>query len=479
MALTTEQEKQLASLLQAFQNAKRLSDLPDAGASNPFGLLVEVLDSDGETKKANLAAMLPYLEEQCAYGIEFDTEVSSPACTRVGSMSLHRTLPIQSRMRGCLLDDDGNVVEYLPPLDWSTAVRDGSRGQVMVEIPAHWRRFITDGTKRRVMLSEHPLPGYHHVPRAYVSAYEATIQRSTGKLASVANTAPDYRGGDNNPNHDGTYRSLLGRPATQTSRGGFRNAARLRKPGSTEWNLYTYHIHKAITWLFVVEYSTLNSQAPYNAQPTAEGFRQGGLGPGITEWTDPDWMAHNSRFSTAICGLTDTLGNRTGETGFTLFDEAGQPVKTMTANRYRGIENPFGNIWKYLDGVNAVRDIESGSDSLTFYACDDPAGFADNTTEGYSRRGCIDDPVNSYIKQIIFGVYGDMLPSSTKGAGSNTYFCDSAFVTRQVDAAHLAVWTGGGTSSNQSAGLFSTRAAYIPTEKQFYLGTRLCFIPNE
>ena len=66
-------------------------------------------------------------------------------------------------MRGCLLDDDGNVVEYLPENDWTTATRDGSKGQVMVEVPDHYRKFVTEGTKYRALISEYPLKGFHKV----------------------------------------------------------------------------------------------------------------------------------------------------------------------------------------------------------------------------------------------------------------------------------------------------------------------------
>ena len=135
MAFTESEETMLKQLLTAFENGKRLSDLPNVGSTNPYDLYVEVLDTDGESKKAALAALLPYLEEQCAYGVEWDVTVADPACTRVGNMALHKTLPIQNRIRGCLLDDDGKVVRYLDPNDWTSAVRDGSEGQVMVEIP--------------------------------------------------------------------------------------------------------------------------------------------------------------------------------------------------------------------------------------------------------------------------------------------------------------------------------------------------------
>jgi len=241
MAFTAEQEAKLLQIIAAFDGGKRLNELPHIGNVNPLDLIVEVMDTDGESKQSKIAALLPYLEEQCAYGIEWDTTVSSPLCTRIGNMALHRSLPVQSLMKGCILSDEGSVVEYLTPTNWLAHTRDGSIGQVMVEIPAHYRKFETDGTKRRAWLSLYPLPGYHAVRRKYMSAYEATVQRSTSKLCSVVNMDADYRGGGNQTAWDGTYRSVLGRPATAISRTNFRNYARKRNPNTTEWNCCDYN----------------------------------------------------------------------------------------------------------------------------------------------------------------------------------------------------------------------------------------------
>lgn len=226
MALTAEEEAKVKKIITAYDNGKRLNELPVADSSNPFDLTTEVLDKSGESKQAGLAAMLPYAEDQCSYGVELDVTVSSSVLTRTGNMTLHKTLPIQSKMKGCLLSDEGKVIEYLNPANWKAHKRDGSNGMVMVEIPAHWRRFYTNGNKRGVRISEYQIPGYHFVKKCYISAYEATIQRSTGKLASVVNTSADYRGGNNQADWDALPKSQLGKPATSTSRTNFRAAAR-------------------------------------------------------------------------------------------------------------------------------------------------------------------------------------------------------------------------------------------------------------
>ena len=69
MAFSAEQEAMLLQIIEAYENGKRLNELPYVSGTNPFKMIVEVLDEDGESKQAKLASLLPYIEEQCAYGI--------------------------------------------------------------------------------------------------------------------------------------------------------------------------------------------------------------------------------------------------------------------------------------------------------------------------------------------------------------------------------------------------------------------------
>ena len=480
MAFTASEETLLRQLIEAFQNGKRLSDLPDARGTNPYDLYVEVLDIDGESKKAALATLLPYLEEQCAYGIERDTTVSSPACTRVGNAALHKSLPIQSRMRGVLLNDDGEVVEYLNPSDWTGQQRDGSRGQVMVEIPLHYRRFITYSNKQRVMLSEFPLPGYLQVPKGYVSANEATVQRSTNKLASVVNNTADYRGGNNDSTLDGTEKSLLGVPASDISRTNFRIYARNRKPGSSEWNCMTYNMHKTIYWLYVVEYANLNIQLPYNAELTTDGYRQGGLGRGVTNIHGVKWNEFNSQNPFIPCGYTDSLGNGTGVVPFVM--PAGYDTEPCTTYvpRYRGIQNPFGHISKWTDGINVcVSPTEdNGGDGLSkVLVCSDPEKFKDTGYNGYRHVGNVDRN-DGFIKEVIFGEEGDIIPSICSGAGSSTFFCDYHKTYVFNNEVLTGLIFGGTANVGSETGLACSESRFDPSFKATFIGSRLCFLPE-
>ena len=474
MAFTPEQETILEQIIEAFQNGKRLSDLPEVQDANPFELICEVLEN-GESKKAALATLLPYLEQQCAYGVQFDTSVSSAACTRIGNTDLHKSLPIQSRMRGCLLDDNGNVVEYLDPKDWRGQTRDGSRGQVMVEIPLHYRKFETDGTVRRVKISEYPLPGYHTVPKRYVSAYQATVDRTNSKLASVVNNTAQYRGCSNQSDWDETYRSALGRPATSISLTTFRTYARNRKSGSTQWNCHTYGSQKAIYWLFVVEYATLNSQAAYNASKDASGYAQGGLGDGVTNSTA--WNNFNGYNPFVPCGYTDEFGNGSGVKALEVRDGDDALFVSTYVNRYRGIEIPFGHIFHWTDGVLVEAGAESDTNLHKVFVAKDPSKFASSIGDGYAHVGN-QARADGYGKEHIFGEGGEIIAAAV-GGGSTTYLCDYNYQNIPASGkATRGVLFGGSASNGASAGFVCANSYYAPSNAGASVGSRLCFLPT-
>lgn len=437
-----------------------------------------------ETAAENIEALnTPYVEEVTAYGVQWDITNSDPKVTRIGNLSLHRTLPIQNRMRGCLLDDNGKVVKYLNPLDWTSEVRDGSQGQVMVELPMHYRKFETDGNIRRVKISEYPLAGYHQVPLCYVSAYEAALDRtneSTPKLASVVNMTTAFRGGDGSKSEwDGTFRTLLGRPATNVLLNDFRTYARRRNgAATTEWNAYTISVHEEIYWLYLIEYANRNSQAAYNAQPDSNGYKQGGLGDGVTTLTG--WNTFNGSLPFVPCGHTDSLGNRTGVVVYTVPNDETSAWKDQSVPRYRGIENPFGHIWKFTDGINImIKPKTDDKPTSDVYTCEEPAKFSGNGYDGYVCIGQEARTIDGFIKDIIFGEYGSIIPKTAGvyGTGSIYYFCDNHLTIIPNATTLRCVIVGGYASYESSAGLACEHSDSIPSQVRTTAGSRLCFLP--
>lgn len=411
------------------------------------------------------------------YGVEFYTTNPNPDCIRIGNPELHKTLPVHSQMKGVLLADDGTVNKYLNEFDWIGEALDGSQGQVMVEMPkqSYWK-FETDGNIRRVKFSTKRLTGFKPTPQGYVSAYEAALQRSTNKLASVVNTTEDYRGGDNNSGWDGTYRSLLGRPATQISRTNFRNYARNRKADSTEWNCMTYDFQKLLYWLFVVEYGTLNSQKAFNEDKDANGYAQGGLGNGVTNLDGTKWSNFNNYYPFIPCGYTNDLGNGTGRRVFLMPEEYDSAGLTVKVPRYRGIENPFGHTWQWTDGINV--QVEPGDGLSKVFVCDDPSKFNDSNYDGYQHVGN-EARTAQYVKEVIFGEGGEIMPKVVgDGANSTKYFCDYHYTNIPTTETLRGVLFGGGANREATAGFAYATSSYAPSNSGAYFGSRLCFIPE-
>lgn len=416
---------------------------------------------------------IPDLEERYAYGVEWDTASSSPDGVRVGNMQLHRELPIQSKMGRCLLDRDGGVKEYVnDEFSWGGSYLDYA---VMTEIPEHWYKLYFNGTKFRMMLSEIPLPGYKHVDKFYISTYEARIYRTDNLLCSAAGASKlsdpnsiNFRGGDNTAEWDDTYRSLLGRPVTNLTRDQFRQAARKRGKG---WEMYTYGAHKTLFWLFAVEYATLNSQKPFNAQKDANGFSQGGLGEGASQMTD--WMNFNNANPLIPCGYTNEFRNGSGEKAYVVKNASDDTYATLMANRYRGIENPFGHVWKYTDGANI--QVTTGDAGLSIlWTTDDPSNFSDTSYTGYDKKGNI-CRTSGYAKKMLLGENGDIIPTEVDGS-SSTYWCDYYRTTITIDGIFV-VLAGSSANGALGNGLASIYGGYTSNSARD-IGTRLCFFPK-
>lgn len=417
---------------------------------------------------------IPDIEERYAYGVEWDMALSSPDGKRVGNMQLHRELPVQSKIRGCVLDNSGGVKKYLGASSWSQEDMsiDYLLEAIMAEMDRFWIRFYIKGLKFGCMMSDTPMPGYTYINKRYMSAFEGGIDRPSMTLLSAYGTGStnvNRRGGDNTSDWDGTYRSLLGRPVTNLTRDQFRQAARKRGSG---WEMYTYNAHKTLFWLFAVEYATLDSQKPFNAQKDANGFAQGGLGPGPTQMTD--WTNFNNANPLIPCGYTNEFGNGSGEKAYVVKNASGGTHATLMANRYRGIENPFGHIWKYTDGANI--QVTTGDTGLSIlWTTDDPSNFSDTSYTGYNKKGNI-CRTNGYAKKMLLGEDGDIVATEI-GGSSSTYWCDYYYTYTSANRMQV-VLVGGNAGNGSYAGLAYVNANHAPSDAARYLGSRLCFFPE-
>lgn len=426
------------------------------------------------------------------YGVKINLAVADPTVERVGRPELHTSLPIQSKMRRCLLKDNGDVNYYLHPTDstkkdtGAAANLTGADGMVMVELPEHYAKFEFDGNNYTPLISEYPLPGFHKVRKCYRSAYEATVDRTvaaTPKLASVVNTTTAFRGGNNTAGWDDTYRSLLGRPATSISLTNFRAYARNRGTAGLNgagWNCDLYEAQRTTYWLFVIEYATRNCQAEFNPQPDANGYKQGGLSAGVTTLASAAWNTFNSYNPFIPCGITNSLGNATGVVEYTMPTEYSATPLVVKVPSYRGIENPFGHIWSWTDGcLCLIQSNDAGGRSI-FYTCENPANFgsAVASLENYQERGDL-PRAEGYVKTMMVGEYGENMPIAIgAGASATAYFCDYFYTNIPASGEALrGVLFGGSANYGTNAGLAFASTHYAPTYTSARFGSRLCFIP--
>lgn len=423
---------------------------------------------------------IPNAESFYSYGVSWQTGSLNATLARIGNLDLHRTLPIQNKMRGCTLADDGTVNHYFKD-DWSAnedgtpIKKDGSDGMVMIEIPEFYVKCQSKNGIDSMSISEYALDGYTLVKKQYVSAYEATVDRtntSTLKLASVVNTTANFRGGNNDATKDEAENTQLGMPVTTTSRANFRKYARNRATG-TKWNMLDFFATNTIWLLYSIEYANWNSQLAFNENLSNDGFKQGGLGSGVTNVTGSDWNTFNSYYPIIPCGTSDALGNKTGEVEYTL-PSTFKPdnVVKVKVPRYRGIENPFGHIWKNVDGV--IFDIKSDADggTSTIYLAKTEADYGDTVTEGFSELGQLPRKGGAISDTYL----GTFIPSEATGASSTTGRCDN-FETIIASSSLRTLFYGGSANNGAVAGLGYCYSGHTVGYTNANYGSRLVYRP--
>lgn len=432
---------------------------------------MDILSSSSTTQRPSnfVLGNIQTLDAPDWYGVSWSETSSNPDCTRIGNMDMHRTLPIQSMMKGYLYFKDGNPLYRMLKLNdsWTKCENYSAGGwrdidtllednnvNVMIKIPEFW--WIDDYTEstetHNLKICPHAKPGWYHHKEAYVSAYEGYI--------------------------DGNYyRSSKNKiPSVNFTRSAVRPKARANGLGNS-WNIYTYNEHRAICHLFLVEYATRNSQKAVNTALTVEGFRQGGLGSGCT--TGAVTINGATTYSFIPTGSSDSLGSGSGEVTVTIqqTDSSGSNTTTTTrkCNRYRGIENPFGHVWKHTDDVISV--YISGYDARFWYKCDSPDHFGDSITNDnpYYKNIAANAVVTGYKTKIVTTSTCDFFTLSCDNGSETTYWCD--YNQDNTDGSLHCLLIGGSSGASGQAGLFALTSYAGVGYSYAYIGSRLTYLP--
>lgn len=380
---------------------------------------------DGINVNAGVISIAPdYLVDMMSYGVEWDVTVADPTCTRIGNPLFHKSLPIQSEYKGCVVKN-GKLQYYLNPNDWtktsngSNSNLDGTDGDVMIHTPKFYGKSGSNGNKRWVRISTVKIDAsWVEIPEMFISAYSNTIYTDgdTTKIASVVSTDAKYRGGGRRSAYDeylstDQFKTDLGKPVSNISRATMRTYA-----AATGQEILCYEFYKWIFyWNYVIEYANFNSQKEFNSELTSDGYHQGGLGPGLTTLDWSQWSTYNGNYAITPCGYTNEFGNFSGVKAIQLQS----PEKTLYANRWRGFENPFGDIWTNLEGIVIKRDAAKANSNV--YTTTDVSKYG----EDYSLFDIagVEIAQDGWIGTFDIGSKAEIIPSSIAGSES-TYKCD-------------------------------------------------------
>lgn len=403
------------------------------------------------------------------YGVQWSETSSNPDCTRIGNMEMHRTLPIQSMMKGYkVTTKQGNLPYMLRKLedDWSKTIGgyyggthdnnfNGADTNIMVLIPEFWwiDDYSPSSKTHNLKICPHAKPGWNHHKEAFVGAYEGILT------------------------NDSFYSRKGVVPSVNVTREKLRTAARNNgNANEYKWNIYTYNEHRAICHLFLVEYATRNSQKAVNTELTPEGFRQGGLGSGCT--TGIATINGAKTWSFIPTGSSDSLGSGSGEVTVTIqqTDQSGSNTSTITrkCNRYRGIENPFGHIWKHTDDIISKYSIASDKGYRSWSICENPINFSTNLTTKYTPI-CIEPVVTGYKTEIIITPTCDFFAHACTNGSETTYWCD--YNWDNTDTSEHCLLIGGNSDYGGQAGLFFLHSANGVGNSDAAVGSRLTYLP--
>lgn len=404
-----------------------------------------------------------------SYGVAWNDDTQAdPHLTRIGNPVFHKTLPIQSKYRGCVINSLGDV-KYLNASNWSTyedgteANLDGSEGDVYVETPRFFGKAYKDEETGEawVRISFVQVDDtWTEIPSLFISAYRS--YEKDGKARSIAGVIP-------------------------TTNKTIDECRALARAANSELLYYDYY-KWIFYWNYVIEYANFNSQETYKAELTSEGYHQGGLGAGITDWNSTDWGAANGYNPITTTGYCDEFGNRTG---IKQIDYIGttdsSKTYTFQVPRWRGFDNPFGDIWTWLDGA-IVNDNEVYTTHDTNLIYNKLSGNETNCINNWNRIGIRHSDLTLNSSNYTYGYFKSFTELNTDGdllcqnnthdspTGSSTTFkCDYSYSS---PSSFLVVLVGGLAYSGSYAGLGFFLSYYSVTHRRAYIGFRHTIIKN-
>ena len=355
-----------------------------------------------------------------AYGVEWnsatDTYLRTGAASGVANSTSYAGA-IQTQMRRCVLNANGTVKYYLHPTDstkkadGTAAIINGTDGNVMVEIPKFWYKYEHVSGVHKWSISDG-----NHGPD-----YEVHPAFIRGGVEKDYRYYPAYEGF----NLSGKLISGSGRiPTVSQTRAQFRILAAANGAG---WSQIDWNLLVAVQLLYLTEYADFNSQAM--------------IGRGNDAGSD----------YTMTTGGSNSIGNASSLS-----------TNNDTWMSYRGIENWYASMFKFIDGVNVQE--------RKYFINSNPATFADDVFTGdYVDSGITSVATNGYVSNLVPSKKG-FVASAVAGSDS-TYIPDYFYQA----AGSMIVLFGGYAGAGLAAGGFFLYASIGASNANGYIGSGVSY----
>ena len=389
--------------------------------------------------------------------------------------------PMFGGRRRCNVAADGTINAYYGDESYT---EDGTNGQVMVYQPAFYYKVVPLELEKNTVsgignhlrkanyyVSSKPVFGFKRHPLFYdeqgnpvdyvlLSAYEGSMYDVSEEayVNDSVDTSVSYGAGD-------LLCSVAGKKPISGKLGGVGSKAQFETMANnigSGWHLNTIKAESANQLLMLIELGRFNTQAA--------------IGQGVVSC--PNNGSYNC---SSYTGSTASLGNATGMATETTYESAGTETVNTTNGKlsvtYRGVENPWGNIWKHTNGINLWGDGHMGGGQV--FICDD-FSFNESKHDGnYQSAGFTISNADGYVSA--FG-YGNedydwlFMPSETTG-NSSLPVGDNFWRTSNMNGYRIAR-LGGGWSTGDGAGGFCWHCAAAPGTRGYAVGGRLLYVPS-
>ena len=368
----------------------KATKLPEIEELQNISSSVSLLGYDRRTNKTGFVP-LPSVTSKTAYcGVRFRKDSASPEGEPFGDLDMLANLPSILGLGGYLVQNDHSrrklaADSHFKFASGGAAKLDGTMGHYHWgwNIPwyyAHWE----DDIFEYEALSTAPMSGKwnYKIPVASMSASgAAALDRTNNILVSFCNRTAQYRGGTNDATLDTKWNTMLGKPVVNVNSELLQDYA---EKNGTHWGASMSCMVFALAALCRIIFHNRDIQAAYKAELTADGLRQGGLGPGVDNLSE----SFGKQFATVDIDALADKGDALGVFSLSIDKGDGTTQKINNIPCFFGLKNFYHYVWVMQHGNIISFNADKSADVYILKKWTSAAVNTSNTS-GFTKIGTI------------------------------------------------------------------------------------------